>query len=778
MTRNMINFINYEEFFKKATEKANPYSYQKELAEAESLPTILNVPTGCGKTEAAILAWLWHLYNRKKTTPRRLVYCLPMRTLVEQTIKRITTWIKNLSINNEIDVIMLIGGNMGKITTDKDGNITTDKDWIINPGKNTIIVGTQDMLLSRALNRGYGSSPFKWPIEFGLVNNDCMWIVDEVQLMKNGLATTLQLEGLRKTFTTFGPSHTMWMSATVDRSNMCTVDFKNHVNFAKDSPDIKKITSAKKALKKLEVKLCKDLYDKDTVENILKLHRGKPTLIIVNNVKRARELFKKIKNQKPNAILVHSRFRPFERSKINKKISAISENDDVVIVSTQAIEAGVDISSHTMIVEIAPIPNMIQRFGRCNRKGEHDDANIHWIELNPSKESLPYTEAELTESIQWIKGKTSASSDDLKDMGNTRIYDTVLRKSDVVGLFDTSSDLSGSYLDVSRFVRDSEESKDVSVYWRDISKEKPNKDMQKHQHGEICNVPIGSFKKFIQKTDVNIWYYDYRNEDYSENAWEKVKSDNIFPGQVFLIDHTSGGYTEELGWDEASKKHVSVITTPDKSKVQKRNDRWISLDEHSTATSDMMTKILKQIDFVDSETIDVLKRAALFHDLGKSHHIFQTTLSKQTGWKKGVWAKGSGIGRHDRVNFRHEVASALVYLKNSSQDKQRDLVAFLIAAHHGKVRLSFRTRGQEKDGFMFGFPVDKYETLPATTVGSHTIPKTEIDMSISIMGTSNGQDSWITKTLRLLDKLGPFRLGYLEAILRIADINASKDAQS
>lgn len=50
-----------------------------------------------------------------------------------------------------------------------------------------VLVGTQDMLLSRALNRGYGMSRFDWPVHFGLLNQGCHWIVDEVQLMGPGL---------------------------------------------------------------------------------------------------------------------------------------------------------------------------------------------------------------------------------------------------------------------------------------------------------------------------------------------------------------------------------------------------------------------------------------------------------------------------------------------------------------------------------------------------------------------------------------------------------------
>jgi len=95
--------MNYLEFFSKATEIATqPYPYQERMA-AEAWPDLLDVPTGMGKTAAVVLAWLWKRGWRegkrgaetKADTPRRLVYCLPMRVLVEQTESNIRQRLKN-----------------------------------------------------------------------------------------------------------------------------------------------------------------------------------------------------------------------------------------------------------------------------------------------------------------------------------------------------------------------------------------------------------------------------------------------------------------------------------------------------------------------------------------------------------------------------------------------------------------------------------------------------------------------------------------------------------
>ena len=98
--------MTFEEFFRAATGHA-PYDYQRRLATGEAgchcKSQLINVPTGLGKTAAVVLAWLWNrllaqIRNPQSTIrnsecPRRLVYCLPMRTLVKQTAGGVEEWI-------------------------------------------------------------------------------------------------------------------------------------------------------------------------------------------------------------------------------------------------------------------------------------------------------------------------------------------------------------------------------------------------------------------------------------------------------------------------------------------------------------------------------------------------------------------------------------------------------------------------------------------------------------------------------------------------------------
>jgi CRISPR-associated endonuclease/helicase Cas3 len=95
-----VSQFQFDVFFEAAT-SYQYFDYQCRLAGGNSgiacHSQIINVPTGLGKTAAVVLAWLWNRVQiRNPEWPRRLVYCLPMRTLVEQTQNNVGEWVKKL----------------------------------------------------------------------------------------------------------------------------------------------------------------------------------------------------------------------------------------------------------------------------------------------------------------------------------------------------------------------------------------------------------------------------------------------------------------------------------------------------------------------------------------------------------------------------------------------------------------------------------------------------------------------------------------------------------
>jgi CRISPR-associated endonuclease/helicase Cas3 len=462
----------FESFFLRATGK-RPYPYQSALAEEPIQNRLLHVPTGAGKTAAVVIAWLWRQIVDKEQTPRRLIYCLPMRVLVEQTRTNIEEWLGR--IGTEIKVYTLMGADL-------------EEEWESHPEAPAVLVGTQDMLLSRALNRGYGMSRYRWPLHFGLLNNDCLWIFDEIQLMGAGLPSSTQLAAFRENFSTFGPVASIWMSATLNLADMRSVDFTPHANSVRvtkpTAPDIDDPGFSKRlrAVKKLARAPASCRTPEGLAAFVEQNHQpGTQTLVVLNRVERARDTFDALAHScrdttgGPELLLLHSRFRPAERRAWQELLGQKPCMNGRIVVSTQVIEAGVDITSALLVTDLAPYSSLVQRFGRCNRNAEFEDAKIYWVdrplttrqaqlgevaELDEKQKvevALPYEWTELKQAESLVAHITSANPASLPPTTPATARQHVLRRRDLVDLFDTTRDLSGFDIDISRFVRGGEE---------------------------------------------------------------------------------------------------------------------------------------------------------------------------------------------------------------------------------------------------------------------------------------------------------------------------------
>ncbi len=811
---------NYDDFFTAIFDNP-PFEYQRRLALDESLYSLVNVPTGAGKTNAVLGAWLWRRLHHPSTVGRRLVYCLPMRTLVEQTKRVAEQALENLqekfALSKAFSVHALMGGDV-------------DNEWDSKPENECILIGTQDMLLSRALNRGYAMSRFRWPLHFGLLNNDCLWVFDEIQLMSNGLATSAQLAAFRDKFTTFGKHQSVWMSATLDENWLQTVDFALRLadlqklelsDIDRSTPILEQRLTATKILK-LAPSPCRT--PKGLAEFIKEHHtQGSQTLVVVNRVARARETFaaledsyhlkpKKLKKgevatppdpKAPELMLIHSRFRPNERKEWMEKLKSTPDNNGKIIIATQVVEAGVDLSSRLLVTDLAPYASLVQRFGRCNRTGEESEAYIYWIdrplddkdgEKLANKETLddkeqekiaaPYDWQDLATAQAVLQGMVSAAPADLPIHHDPYNASHVLRRRDVIDLFDTTPDLSGYDLDVSRFVRGGDE-RDVSVAWRKLNGKQPPKDAPRLQRHELCAVGIGEFKEFLNKDKSRqAWLWNALDGD-----WQKVGDSDWRPGLSLLLDTSAGGYDLRRGWDISSKEVVLDVHENDKANEANADDPLTyikytqSLAAHSREAKAAAETIINALEDLQLEQWrDDLIYATHHHDWGKAHPIFQATLQalSQEDAPHTPWlAKLESHQRHSRKRFRHELASALALLQTDASD----LVVYLAACHHGKVRLSIRAlpdenKPDEKDR-RFARGIWQDEMLPATDLGDG-VQKTAIklDLEPMLLGASeDGKPSWLERMLNLRERLGVFRLAYLECLIRAADVRASQNPQ-
>ena len=897
----------FGQFFAKLSGGKTQHGWQSTLSEMATCGNrLIRIPTGFGKTLGVLAAWTWHRVHRgDEAWPRRLVWCLPMRVLVEQTENEVQSALNRLGLlwngkgahDGKVGVHLLMGG-------------TDAGQWHLYPEHPAVLIGTQDMLLSRAMNRGYASPRARWPMEFGLLNHDALWILDEVQLMDVGLATSGQLQVFRgedqHAKKSLRPCFSWWMSATLQRrwlekspdtmdlveelkKNCHQINPENRVGHLWDGVD--------KSLKVVPL-----VSSRTLARDVSRYHQeagcgeNGPTLVVLNTVERAMEVWKVLTGDKAlkrtavDVRLVHSRFRPAERQAWRETFlnrDACGPGTNRVIVSTQVVEAGTDISAPLLFTELAPWPNLVQRLGRCARWGGEGQVIVADFEHDNDIKAAPYSKAELDASREACKALPDGGPLHLERFEETndallvRLYPYepthLLLRHELNELFDTSPDLSGADVDISRYIRSGEE-RDAQIFWADVGTGNPSSSM-KATRDELCSVPFLKAREWLCKTkseglkpDVRAWVWDWLDAE-----WRTATRRAIYPGQTVLVDSRVGGYNHDCGWDPTSDDPVEAILLDDEISYVSQDcwtcdqDGWrpshrrmrsFQPEDHADAAEDdeslsvvngwqtIATHGLQVGDEVRRIATDIapsesalLHLAGRWHDLGKAHPAFQGSIQADDRPERDDIAKAPDmawpcspanmyrIGTSDqRRGFRHELASTLGLfgvlrrhapghqallgpwrelfaatrdadaLGDSTQGVNDakptaieqeildltaddfDLLAYLVCAHHGKVRMAWHASSADQNAEDHGLRIrgvrdgDILPPLPLASAdgGTFQLPATLLDLSPSGAGLSprTGR-SWTERVLNLLERFGPFTLAWLETLLRAADQRAS-----
>ena len=881
--------MDFSRFFELATGHT-PRPWQVALAEAHAPGhRVIRIPTGFGKTLGVAAAWLFHRVQRRDPRwPARLIWMLPMRTLVEQTEGECRGMLTRLGLLWEgteprcerVGVHVLMGG-------------ADAGPFHLHPSAPAILIGTQDMLLSRALNRGYGAGRARWPIDFGLVSQDGLWVLDEVQLMGVGLATALQLAVFRdrlpglRTTCTWAMSATLpdgWLTKSPDTAALNTDAVRTSLLpedelqplWAESSKPVE-LRPAVPA-KALALRMAESAW----IEHATLTGLAPLTLAICNTVERARELFdalvKRARGTNIAVDLVHSRFRGAERRAWTGRLLSRDENATPasrILVATQVVEAGVDLSADLLVTELCPWPSFVQRVGRLARRGGRGRVLVQDLEEKASGPYDPDAMSAARSAIAGLANVADASSRGLRayEEAHPDLVDALypfdpphlLLQEEIEELFDTTTDLSGGDLDVSRYIREGDE-RDLSVAWVPVPRDDrgrpvaPARDLRPGRDA-LCAVPFLKARDWLcgpksakseprrlrKGTVAFVW-------DYLEGRWRAPERSDLRPGVTVLVDASVGGYDPDRGFDPASKASVGPVPLL-QADLQEQTESaqdcdelslaaWQTIAFHGASVERQVDQLLAGLPLADSRLRTLIGLAARWHDVGKAHPAFQAAIrtaerpdrpdlakAPATAWARGrvpyVMPGTTDHPAESRPGLRHELASLLALFDvlrrwappghpsrlgpwadalpaepargrppaGPSAVEQEildlsaaefDLVAYLVCSHHGKLRARLHAAAADQSAAIRGgaLPIrGVYEgdALPEIQLTGadgclHQLPESQLTLEPAALGLSpqTGR-SWTERVEGLRARFGPFALAYLEALLRAADVRASKD---
>ena len=342
---------------------------------------LLKAPTGSGKTETILFPALASGY--------RLFLPLPTRSLLEDQKERIEKYIKTFSrlpINQgrEFSLVVDTGSQMYRYIYQNGEEVKRNINVRRHLYKGDVILTTLDKFLYRYFAFGDKQKSFVFPLR---IHQDKTLICFDESHSYDEVAFT-NFSSLVKSLYEAGRSLVL-MTATMPEElskkldYLETFDYINHPELNQYHRDrgfewLSNISRDKENPEDFQNNFTQIILNEWNAKS------NRRILAVVETVKDAVAVYKQLKESlnidskdERFLFLYHGRIADQLRPELYKQIK---QRDDLgqpyILVTTSAIEVGCDLNSEVLISEICPPENLIQRAGRCNRKGNIPDAKV------------------------------------------------------------------------------------------------------------------------------------------------------------------------------------------------------------------------------------------------------------------------------------------------------------------------------------------------------------------------------------------------------------------
>ena len=396
-------------------------------SEKNNVPKSACLPTGLGKTNV-IAVWLLARLARPDVMPRRLVYVVNRRTVVDQTTIEVQRLRENLPTLRHPRVQELAVSTLR-------GQFADNAEWSADPSRLAVICGTVDMIGSRLLFEGYRIGFKSRPLHAGFLGQDSLLVHDEAHLEPafQKLIESIQEEQRRERERNgdlpWPGLRVMALSATA-RIDSGQADAENCQPFEltdqekqppdvipeplDEEPPIHRVWRRMTAKKTLFLHPCEDekkALAVDVVDRALQ-HKesGNAVLVFLRTVEATMTAVASLEKELPaHVAALTGTMRGYERDELVKsnpvfarfmprsdrpsKITTVEGT--VYLVCTSAGEVGVNLSADHMVCDLSTFDSMAQRLGRVNRFGDRDDTRVDVVHPNPETfdEKHPLTPA-------------------------------------------------------------------------------------------------------------------------------------------------------------------------------------------------------------------------------------------------------------------------------------------------------------------------------------------------------------------------------------------------